>query len=105
LKPRKPEHRLINSLALYARTNEYGFLETPYRKVANGRVTDDIEFCRRSEKASTSSAQANAGDRQERASCSTSWCPAASQRIHDGDCRPRRDMDVAPSQIVSVPLR
>ena len=39
--PEGPNIGLINSLALYARTNEYGFLETPYRKVANGKVTDE----------------------------------------------------------------
>ena len=35
---------LINSLAAYAKTSNYGFLETPYRKVVNGKVTDEIEF-------------------------------------------------------------
>src|SRR3546814_13977789 len=33
-----------NSLAVFARTNKYGFLETPYRKVVNGKVTDDVEY-------------------------------------------------------------
>ena len=42
--PEGPNIGLINSLATYARTNSYGFLETPYRKVLNGKVTDDIEF-------------------------------------------------------------
>ncbi|AQA20015.1 DNA-directed RNA polymerase subunit beta [Halioglobus japonicus] len=42
--PEGPNIGLINSLATYARTNEYGFLESPYRKVKNGKVTDDIEF-------------------------------------------------------------
>ena len=42
--PEGPNIGLINSLATYARTNEYGFLESPYRKVVNGKVTDDIEF-------------------------------------------------------------
>ena len=41
--PEGPNIGLINSLATYARTNEYGFLEAPYRKVINGVVTDDIE--------------------------------------------------------------
>jgi DNA-directed RNA polymerase subunit beta len=40
--PEGPNIGLINSLAVYARTNRYGFLETPYRKVENGRVTDEI---------------------------------------------------------------
>ena len=42
--PEGPNIGLINSLALYARTNEYGFLETPYRKVVNGKVTDEIDY-------------------------------------------------------------
>ncbi|MCB1699309.1 MAG: DNA-directed RNA polymerase subunit beta [Pseudomonadales bacterium] len=42
--PEGPNIGLINSLATYARTNEYGFLESPYRKVVNGKVTEDIEF-------------------------------------------------------------
>ncbi len=40
--PEGPNIGLINSLAVYARTNEYGFLETPYRKVNDGKVTDEI---------------------------------------------------------------
>ncbi|GAB3317009.1 DNA-directed RNA polymerase subunit beta [Haliea atlantica] len=42
--PEGPNIGLINSLATYARTNDYGFLESPYRKVVDGQVTDDIEF-------------------------------------------------------------
>ncbi len=42
--PEGPNIGLINSLAVYARTNRYGFLETPYRKVENGRVTDEIHY-------------------------------------------------------------
>jgi len=42
--PEGPNIGLINSLAVYARTNEYGFLETPYRKVTNGKATSDIEY-------------------------------------------------------------
>ncbi len=42
--PEGPNIGLINSLSAYARTNDYGFLETPYRKVVGGKVTDDIEY-------------------------------------------------------------
>jgi DNA-directed RNA polymerase subunit beta len=42
--PEGPNIGLINSLATFARTNEYGFLETPYRKIVDGRVTDQIEY-------------------------------------------------------------
>ncbi len=42
--PEGPNIGLINSLAVFARTNGYGFLETPYRKVVDGKVTDDVEY-------------------------------------------------------------
>ena len=42
--PEGPNIGLINSLSVYARTNQYGFLETPYRRVENGQVTDKIEY-------------------------------------------------------------
>jgi DNA-directed RNA polymerase subunit beta len=42
--PEGPNIGLINSLATYARTNEYGFLETPYRRVTNGKVSEEIEY-------------------------------------------------------------
>ena len=42
--PEGPNIGLINSLSVYARTNQYGFLETPYRRVENGRVTDQIDL-------------------------------------------------------------
>jgi len=42
--PEGPNIGLINSLAIYARTNSYGFLESPYRRVVNGKVTDEIDF-------------------------------------------------------------
>ena len=42
--PEGPNIGLINSLSVYARTNHYGFLETPYRRVENGRVTDQIDY-------------------------------------------------------------
>ena len=42
--PEGPNIGLINSLATYARVNSYGFIETPYRKVVNGKVTDDVVY-------------------------------------------------------------
>ncbi|WP_312239047.1 DNA-directed RNA polymerase subunit beta [Stenotrophomonas sp.] len=58
--PEGPNIGLINSLAVYARTNQYGFLETPYRKVADGKVSDDIEFLSAIEENEYVIAQANA---------------------------------------------
>ncbi len=58
--PEGPNIGLINSLSVYARTNEYGFLETPYRKVKNGKVTDDVEYLSAIEEGQHVIAQANA---------------------------------------------
>ena len=58
--PEGPNIGLINSLAIYARTNEYGFLETPYRKVAKGKVTEEIDYLSAIEESQFVIAQANA---------------------------------------------
>jgi DNA-directed RNA polymerase subunit beta len=58
--PEGPNIGLINSLAVYARTNEYGFLETPYRKVVDSKVTDEIEYLSAIEEGQYVIAQANA---------------------------------------------
>ncbi|MEG2805496.1 DNA-directed RNA polymerase subunit beta [Stenotrophomonas sp.] len=58
--PEGPNIGLINSLAVYARTNQYGFLETPYRKVSDGKVSDEIEFLSAIEENEYVIAQANA---------------------------------------------
>ncbi|HQU17171.1 MAG TPA: DNA-directed RNA polymerase subunit beta [Gammaproteobacteria bacterium] len=58
--PEGPNIGLINSLSCYARTNSYGFLETPYRKVADGKVTDQVEYLSAIEEGQYVIAQANA---------------------------------------------
>ena len=58
--PEGPNIGLINSLAVYARTNEYGFLETPYRRIKNGKVTADIDYLSAIEESQYIVAQANA---------------------------------------------
>ncbi len=100
--PEGPNIGLINSLAVYARTNEYGFLETPYRKVDKGVVTDQINYLSAIEESKYVIAQANSGI-------------DAKGKLTDGlvSCRCENDftlslpaqveyMDVAPSQLVSV---
>ena len=57
--PEGPNIGLINSLAVYARTNEYGFLETPYRRVQNGKATADIAYLSAIEESNYIIAQAN----------------------------------------------
>ncbi len=57
--PEGPNIGLINSLSVYAQTNEYGFLETPYRKVTDGVVTDEIHYLSAIEEGNYVIAQAN----------------------------------------------
>ncbi|MFA5913411.1 MAG: DNA-directed RNA polymerase subunit beta [Burkholderiales bacterium] len=99
--PEGPNIGLINSLALFARTNQYGFMETPYRKVDNGKVTDQIDFLSAIEEGNFVIAQANAdldkGKLKEGlVSCrnKNEFMLAMPDRVEY--------MDVAPSQIVSV---
>ena len=99
--PEGPNIGLINSLALYARLNEYGFLETPYRKVVDGVATQEISYLSAIEEGRYIIAQANAemdADgrlTQELVSARDNgeFVLASPDRIHY--------MDVAPSQIVS----
>src|SRR5690348_5541859 len=57
--PEGPNIGLINSLAVFARTNEYGFLETPYRKIVNKKVTDEVVYLSAIEEGEHIIAQAN----------------------------------------------
>ncbi|MCM8596390.1 DNA-directed RNA polymerase subunit beta [Accumulibacter sp.] len=100
--PEGPNIGLINSLALYARTNEYGFLETPYRKVVDGRVTDEIEYLSAIEEGAYKIAQANStlGDGGVLTDPLVT-CREKGETILAEPVRVQY-MDVAPSQIVSV---
>ncbi len=100
--PEGPNIGLINSLALYARLNEYGFLETPYRKVNDGKVTDTIEYLSAIEEGRYVIAQANA----EIDAKGKLTGDLISVRVNGETTLSTVDkveyMDVAPSQIVSV---
>jgi DNA-directed RNA polymerase subunit beta len=100
--PEGPNIGLINSLSVYARTNEYGFLETPYRKVIDGKVSEQIDYLSAIEESQYVIAQANA---------------TLNEQSQFGDdlvsCRHLNEfmlstpdkieyMDVSPKQIVSV---
>ena len=100
--PEGPNIGLINSLATFARVNKYGFIETPYRKVVDGRVTDEVVYLSAMEEAKYCVAQANAeldeigrflGDliicRQ-----SGEVVPVSAEKVDF--------MDVSPKQLVSV---
>ncbi|HVC49152.1 MAG TPA: DNA-directed RNA polymerase subunit beta [Burkholderiales bacterium] len=100
--PEGPNIGLINSLALYARTNEYGFLETPYRKVVEGRVTDEIGFLSAIEEGQFVIAQANAElDEDGRFKNELVSCRHRNEFALSSPDKVNY-MDVAPSQIVSV---
>src|SRR5512141_50919 len=100
--PEGPNIGLINSLALYARTNEFGFLETPYRKVVNQKVTNDIEYLSAIEEGQYVIAQANASlDKSGKLKDELVSCRSKNEfMLSTAD---KVDyMDVAPAQIVSV---
>ncbi|MDA8259972.1 MAG: DNA-directed RNA polymerase subunit beta [Betaproteobacteria bacterium] len=100
--PEGPNIGLINSLALYARTNEYGFMETPYRRVEDSHVTDDIEYLSAIEEGKYVIAQANAQlDKKGRLSDALVSCRFKGE-FELKEPSEVQYMDVAPSQIVSV---
>ena len=100
--PEGPNIGLINSLALFARLNEHGFLETPYRKVANSKVSDEVVYLSAIEEAKYVIAQANAtidkngnlADELVSARQAGETLMVSPERIDF--------IDVAPSQIVSA---
>ena len=100
--PEGPNIGLINSLALYARTNEYGFLETPYRKVKDAHVTEEIHFLSAIEEGQYMIAQANAAlDKNSRFSDELVSCRYKNEFTLSTPDRIEY-MDVAPAQAVSV---
>jgi DNA-directed RNA polymerase subunit beta len=100
--PEGPNIGLINSLALYARTNKYGFLETPYRKVKDSKATDQIEFLSAIEEGHYVIAQANAAmDKNGKLTDTLVSCRFKNEfELKSPD--EVQYMDVAPSQIVSL---
>ena len=100
--PEGPNIGLINSLAVYARTNEYGFLETPYRKVEDGKVTSEIEYLSAIEEGDYTIAQANSDqDDQGRLVDELVACRHQDEATMSTPDRVQY-MDVSPRQIVSV---
>ncbi|HMJ42466.1 MAG TPA: DNA-directed RNA polymerase subunit beta, partial [Pseudolabrys sp.] len=100
--PEGPNIGLINSLATFARVNKYGFVETPYRKVKDGRVTDEVIYLSAMEESRHAVAQANAQmDPKGRFIEDLIICRQAG----DVHLVPRDKvdfMDVSPKQLVSV---
>jgi len=100
--PEGPNIGLINSLATFARVNKYGFVETPYRKVKDGRVTDEVVYLSAMEEGRYTVAQANVPlDAKGRFTEDLVVCR------HAGEVMPVTPdkvdyMDVSPKQLVSV---
>lgn len=100
--PEGPNIGLISSLGIYAEVNRFGFIETPYRKVVGGKVTDEIEYLPADEEEQFVIAQANAPLKpnrtfaEERVTCrfKTEFC--------DKPAREVQYMDVAPMQVISI---
>ena len=99
--PEGPNIGLINSLSLYSTINEFGFIETPYRKVVNGHVTDEVEYLNADQEEPHMIAQAN------------SELDDKSNLVGRVTCRKRDEvlevegkdvnyMDVSPKQLISV---
>ncbi len=100
--PEGPNIGLINSLAVYATTNRYGFLETPYRRVDDGKVTDQIDFLSAIEEGQFVIAQANAEvDDNGLLTGELVSCRHKGEFML-GTPDAVQYMDVAPGQIVSV---
>ncbi len=100
--PEGPNIGLINSLALYARTNEYGFIETPYSKVKDCQVTEEIDYLSAIEEGNYMIAQANAElDDDNRFISEIVSCRNKNEFALSSPDRIEY-VDVAPAQIVSV---
>jgi DNA-directed RNA polymerase subunit beta len=100
--PEGPNIGLINSLATFARVNKYGFIESPYRKVSKGKVTDEVVYMSAMEEAKYVIAQANSVlDKSGKFESELVSCRQAGENIMS---QPEtiEYIDVSPKQIVSV---
>jgi DNA-directed RNA polymerase subunit beta len=100
--PEGPNIGLINSLSVYARVNEYGFLETPYREVKNGKISEDIKFVSAIEEGEFVIAQASAKfDKNNK--FTEELVPVRYRNEFELMNPDRVDlMDVSPQQVVSI---
>jgi DNA-directed RNA polymerase subunit beta len=100
--PEGPNIGLINSLATFARVNKYGFIESPYRRVKEGKVTDEVIYLSAMEQAKYRAAQANA-EIDENGMLTAEF--VVCRHAGEVEMAPRDQidlMDVSPKQIVSV---
>ncbi|WP_421788838.1 DNA-directed RNA polymerase subunit beta [Hyphobacterium sp.] len=102
--PEGPNIGLINSLSTYARVNKYGFIESPYRRVENGKLTDDVHYLSAMEEARFNIAQANATV-TAKGLLENEFVNCRVGPGRDATLIPREDVDyidVSPKQVVSV---
>lgn len=100
--PEGPNIGLINSLAAFARANDYGFLESPYRKVVNGKVTDDVAYLSAIEESEYVVAQASA-ETDEESNLVEDLVPVRHKNEFTVTTTENVEyMDVSPRQVVSV---
>lgn len=100
--PEGPNIGLINSLSVYARTNEYGFLETPYRRIVDGKVTSDVDYLSAIEESQFVIAQANAELNTDGSFASEFVTCRHKNEFTLMPAERVQYMDVSPKQIVSV---
>jgi DNA-directed RNA polymerase subunit beta len=101
--PEGPNIGLIGSLASMATVSEFGFIQTPYRKVVNGKVTDDIVYLDAAEEAQYTIAQASEPvDRNGKFEHEQVLCRSSEGEAVMASAKELDFMDVAPAQIVSV---
>lgn len=101
--PEGPNIGLIGSLTTYARINEYGFIETPYRKVIDGKVTDEIVYLTADEEDKYIVAQANEQfDPETRQFINTRVSVRHKEDIREVPSNQVQLMDVSPKQLVSI---
>ncbi len=98
--PEGPNIGLINSLSCYARINEFGFIETPYRKVENGRVLDKIEYLSADDEEGLTVAQANSEIKDGKLVGRVT--ARKFDEVSEVDPADVDYMDVSPKQLVSV---
>ncbi len=100
--PEGPNIGLINSLSLYSRINEFGFIETPYRKVVNGKVSDEVEYLNADQEEPYMIAQANSEIDAKGYLVGTRVTCRNQDEVLELDPKEVHYMDVSPKQLVSV---
>ena len=100
--PEGPNIGLINSMSSFARINEFGFIETPYRKIENGKVIDQIDYLTADEEENHSIAQANNPIKKTGSFVNPKITVRYRGEFMDVDPKESSYMDVSPKQLVSV---